>query len=116
MAERRKTRRRHLLYYGRIYDERMYEQLGYLVDITETGMMMLSEKPFAVNESRKVRIEITDDVSSDKSYLTLSVRSIWCEPDIDPDHYNAGFEILEPSAEDIKVIKKIIEYYGFRDN
>ncbi len=45
MEERRKIKRRHLLYFGRVYDETARKLLGYLVDITESGFMLLSEEP-----------------------------------------------------------------------
>ncbi len=116
MNERRKNQRQHLLYYGRIYDERMHEQLGYLIDITETGMMMLSERSFEVDKMQSVRIEVTDDLSTDKSYLTLKVKSIWCKPDINPENFNVGFEILQPTEEERQIIKRIVKSYGFRNN
>ena len=55
MAERRKIKRRHLLYYGRIYDDNVKNLLGYLVDITESGFMLLSEDPFPVGVTRQLK-------------------------------------------------------------
>ncbi len=115
MVERRKTQRRHLLYYGRVYDGDLRKQIGYLVDITEQGMMLLSEEPFPVGETRKLKLEITNDVD-EHPYLTFDAKSIWCEPDISPDHYTTGFEILELKPSDIQIINNIVRIYGFRDN
>ncbi|SRR5258708_6168625 len=115
MNERRKTKRRHLLYYGRVYDETAQEFLGYLVDITENGFMLLSEKPFPVDVTRRFKVEITEDVDP-HPYINFSAKSLWCEADIDPNHWDTGFEILEIKPADRQIIQKIVEYYGFRDN
>jgi PilZ domain len=115
MAERRKIKRRHLLYYGRIYDDNVKNLLGYLVDITESGFMLLSEDPFPVGVTRRLKLEVTDDVGAGP-YINFTVKSIWCEPDIDPSRFDTGFEIEEIKPGDKELISTIIEKYGFRDN
>ncbi len=111
MAERRKIDRQHLLYYGRVYNDAVQKMLGYVVDITEGGFMLLSDEPYPVNETRWIKIEITDDIDK-KPYLRVKARSIWCEPDIDPSHYNTGFEIVDLKPDDRKLIRAIIEKYS----
>jgi hypothetical protein len=115
MEERRKTKRRHLLYYGRVYDETAQKLLGYLVDITESGFMLLGDEPFPVGETRRFKLEITEDVGK-RPYINFSAKSIWCEPDIDPSHSNTGFEITEIKPGDKELVLAIVEKYGFRDN
>lgn len=115
MTDRRKTKRRYLLYYGRVYDETAQKQLGYLVDITEHGFMLLSEEPIPVGEIRRLKLELTLDISKGP-YMNFTVKSLWCEADIDPNHYDAGFEIIEIKPKDVKIIQEIIQVYGFRDN
>jgi hypothetical protein len=114
--ERRKTKRKHLLYYGRVYDEKGQKQLGYLVDVTERGFMLLSDETFPVGQSRRFKVEITTDINQERPFLNLVAKSIWCEADIAPDKYNIGFEILGLNAGDAQVIQNIIQTYGFRDN
>ncbi|MBI3739816.1 MAG: PilZ domain-containing protein [Chloroflexi bacterium] len=115
MDERRKNKRKYLLYYGRVYDERAQSLLGHLVDITQQGLMLLSDQPFPVGVTQQIKLEVTDDLA-EQPYLSLTVKSIWCEPDVDPNHFNTGFEILALKPDDEQVIKMIIENYGFRDN
>ncbi|MGA7193499.1 MAG: PilZ domain-containing protein, partial [Anaerolineales bacterium] len=115
MEERRKNKRRHLLYYGRVYDENVQKLLGYLVDITESGFMLLSEELYPVDVTRRLKLEVTDDVGKGP-YINFTVKSIWCEPDIDPSHFDTGFEIIEIKPSDKELILSIVEKYGFRDN
>ena len=115
MNERRRTKRRYLLYYGRIYDETARKLLGYLVDITENGLMLLSDEPFPVGETGRFKLEVTDDIG-EHPFINFKAKSIWCEPDLDPSHFDTGFEIEEIKPSDKELISAIVAKYGFRDN
>jgi hypothetical protein len=113
--ERRRVLRRHLLYYGRVYDETAQEFLGYLVDITDHGFQLLSEKAYPLEQERRFKVEITEDLDP-HPYINFTAKSIWSEPDIDPHHFNIGFEISQIKPGDKEIIQKIVKSYGFRDN
>ncbi len=115
MAERRKTKRRQLFYFGRVYDENAQKLFGYVVDLNEDGFMLLSEEPFPVGESRRLKLEITEDIS-ENPYIIFTAKSVWCGPDIGPGHFNIGFEIEDIQPSDKALIASIVEKYGFRDN
>jgi hypothetical protein len=115
MEERRKVKRRHLLYYGRVYDENIRRLLGYLVDITENGFMLLSEDRYPVGITRRLKLEVTEDVGQGP-YIEFNAKSIWCEHDVDPSRFDTGFEIEDIKPSDKELIQTIIEKYGFRDN
>ena len=115
MEERRKTKRRHLLYFGRVYEENLQRLLGYLVDITGSGFMLLSEDQYPVGVSRRLKLEVTEDIGKGP-YILLTAKSIWSERDIDPTRFDTGFEIEDIKPADKELISAIIEKYGFRDN
>lgn len=114
MKEKRKIKRRYLLYYMRVYDETR-QQIGNLVDLTPKGAMLVSEHPLPIKTNYQLKLELSEDVA-DKPYLEFNARSLWCRPDVDPHFYNTGFRILDLSPEDVKIVNRIIEVYGFRDN
>ena len=115
MKDKRKISRRFLLYYMRVYDAGTQKQIGNLVDITPRGIMVGSEHPLPEGQTTRLRVEVTDEVT-DKPFLEFSAHSKWCEPDIIPNMFNTGFEILDLTPEDSKIIHHIIEEFGFRDN
>lgn len=115
MSERRRTKRKYLLYYGRVYDETEQKQLGYLVDITEEGFMLLSDNPIPVGAEHRIKLEVTTDIAP-SPFIRFKAKSVWSEPDIDPKRYNNGFVITELDPADKGVIDMIIKEYGFRDN
>jgi len=115
MQERRKVKRRYLLFYSRVFNAVTLDLIGHLVDITSGGAMLISEEPINLNTIYELRLELTKEVS-DKPYLDFSVKSMWGRPDIDPHYYDTGFQFINTSLADDQTIQKIIEVYGFRDN
>jgi hypothetical protein len=115
MKDQRKVKRRFLLYYMRVYDIETRQQIGNLVDITPEGAMLLCDNPIPEGKTMPLRLELSHEVS-DRPFLEFSARSKWCRPDVDPNRYNIGFEIVEIKKEDEKIINRIIKEFGFRDN
>ena len=115
MEDRRKSNRRFMLYYMPVYDNVTMHQVGNLVDITPQGIMIVSEHPIAEAREISMRLELTGDVAS-KSYMEFHVRSKWCRQDISPNLYSIGFVILDMAPEDVEIVQRIVETYGFRDN
>jgi hypothetical protein len=115
MKEKRKTKRRYLLCYLRIFDATTHQQIGDLVDITSRGIMIVSEHPFPEGQTTRLRMELTNDVAK-KPFMEFSAHSKWCEPYLTPNTYNTGFEILDLSPEDIEIVQCINEQFGYRDN
>jgi hypothetical protein len=115
MQDKRKLKRRYLLYYMRIYDGVSRQQIGNLVDITTMGIMIVGDHPIPAGQIAQLRMELTNEVS-EKPYMEISAISKWCEPDVTPDHFNTGFEIQNLAPEDAEIIQRINEGFGFRDN
>jgi hypothetical protein len=113
--DRRRVKRRYLIYYGRVFDETAQKLIGNLVDITDHGFMLLSDGPLPINQTHRYKLELTDDIAP-HPFINFTARSIWCEPDLDPDHYNTGFEMVDLKPKDAELIQAIVKKYGFRDN
>jgi hypothetical protein len=50
-----------------------------------------------------------DSELTDKKYLDFDARSLWCRNDLNPDFYDAGFELVNVSYKDFRSIEEIIE-------
>jgi len=113
MEERRRLDRRHIMFYSRVFDRKTGQLLGYLGNITGEGVMLISELPIDVQNIYLLRLDLPDDMYS-KPILNLKAKSVWCKPDIDPNFYTTGFQLLEANDEDLEIIEQIIDDYGFR--
>jgi len=94
MSEKRKLKRRHLLYYARIFKVKTHELMGNLVDITPEEVILVSEKTHPTDKPFRLLMELSDDIA-DKPFLELSAKSIWCRPDVDSYFHTTGFELLD---------------------
>ena len=112
--DRRKHKRRHVIFYSRVFNRNTGALLGHLMDITVEGLMLISETPIETGILYHLRMDLPEDVMA-KAFLRFDVHCLWCKPDINPAFYNAGFKVLNMAQEDIDLIENMIDEYGFRD-
>ncbi len=114
MIERRKIPRRLILFYSRVFDRRTGIFVGYLGEMNENGMMIISETPLKTNQVFPLRIDLPED-SYARPVLEFDAYSVWCERDTDPHFYNTGFRFLNIPEETRQIILQVIDDCGFRD-
>lgn len=114
MKERRKSERKPLAAYTKVYDLYGGEALGYLGDLTALGAMVISEKPMQKDMELTLAIELPELPNTKATRMTLPARVVWSEPDISPEFFNVGFEFKEVKPEQQTIIEAIIEHYEFR--
>lgn len=114
MQERRKLKRRYLMFYSRIFDRIDGSLIGYLSDITVEGMMVISEVPLETGITHKLRMDLPEDIFG-TSHLDLEAYCIWSHKDVNPNFFIAGFKLEELKPDEVKIVERIIESYGFRE-
>jgi hypothetical protein len=112
--DRRKLKRRYLMFYSRIFDRKTGSLIGYLSDITIEGMMIISEDPLQTGVVHKLRMDLPEDIFG-RGHLDFEAYCIWSHQDVNPNFYIAGFKLEELKEEDKGIVEKIIESYGFRE-
>jgi hypothetical protein len=112
--DRRKLKRRHVIFYSRVFDRNTGALLGHLMDITTEGLMLINEFPLITGITYHLRMDLPEDVMT-KAYLSFDAQCLWSRPDINPAFHNAGFKVLNMAQEDIDLIENMIDEYGFRD-
>lgn len=113
-AEKRAVKRRHLIYYLRVFDRRTDQILGHLVDITPEGAKLISESPIPTAERYQLRMMLPAEIFG-RDHLDFEAESLWSNQDINPDFYDTGFRLHRIEARDALVIAHLIDEYGFRD-
>ena len=115
MGDRRKVKRKYLMFYMRVYDVGTGKLLGHLVDLTAEGAMLISEHEVPAGQDFRLKMELSPDVSP-QPYLEFDAHSLWCQQDVNPQFYNTGFHVLSMTPENTAIVGRIVEAYGFRDN
>jgi hypothetical protein len=114
MENKRRLKRRHLIYYLRVFDLNNGQLIGHLVDITNEGIMLISEQPLTMDQVYHFKMMLPSEILS-KNELTFTALVVWCKKDVNPDFYATGFKLSDISNEDIVVIENLIHRYGFND-
>ncbi len=112
--DRRTIKRRHLIFYLRVFELDAEQPLGHVVDITAEGMMLISDQPIPIGQNHTLEIRLPD---TEGALKPMQFRAVcrWCDNDINPSFYDSGFEFLEKKSQDIETIRSLIEAYGFQD-
>ena len=114
MAEKRRLKRRHLIYYLRVFDRNDDQLIGHLTDITVEGMMLISEEPIKTNTVFQARMVLPTGIEGHKP-VNFDIGSVWCHRDVNPNFYATGFQLIDISPEDVETINSLIDEFGFRD-
>jgi len=112
--EQRRTTRRHLVFYSRVFDGMSSRVLGHLMDISSEGLMLLSDGPVEVNEEYRLRMRLPKKVSGSDEIVFGAV-SRWCRQDENPDFYVIGFQIQDMNDETRRSVADLIEEFGVQD-
>lgn len=112
MEEKRKFKRRHLIFYLRVFNRNNNNLIGYLVDITPEGVMLISEDPIKTNITFQFKMDLPTGIGKLKQ-LDFEAKSIWCKTDINPNFYDTGFQLLNVASNDIEIIENLIDSFGF---
>jgi hypothetical protein len=114
VKERRKLKRRHLIFYLRVFNNETEELIGYVVDITPKGIMVISDKAMAINKTYLFRMDLPTEIGESR-HLHFKVKSAWCSNDVNNDFWDTGFQLIDVSPTDIKIIENLIGKFGFQD-
>ena len=115
MDEHRKETRKKLMAFTPVYDSNQNTLLGYVEDLTLSGILVIGENQVEANNERNLRIDFPIVLPNPMSaQITLPARVVWCRPDKSPQYFNIGFEFMEVKPEHEKIFRAILKKYQFR--
>ncbi|MBU1042968.1 MAG: PilZ domain-containing protein [Candidatus Omnitrophica bacterium] len=110
----RKIKRRHLIYYLRVYDAANDRLIGHIADISTDGIMIISESSIAPDKEFVLKMIMPQQLEGTKE-LMFKASSLWSKKDVNPDFYANGFKIQDINTADRELIEYLIDEFGFRD-
>jgi Tfp pilus assembly protein PilZ len=115
MDDRRKETRKKIMAFTLVYDERG-RLLGYLVNMTEQGAMVIGEKTLEINSQVTLKIEFPDELEgSFARKLVIAARVARCVPhEASSREFEIGFEFTKIKPEQTQIIEALLERYHFR--
>jgi hypothetical protein len=114
MKNKRRLKRRSLIYYLHVQERSSGRLVGYLVDISTEGLLIMTESPIEPGTTLDLKILLESEMSA-KQYLYFDARAVRCEKSINGTTYDIGCQLLNLAPEDFREIESIIDELGFRD-
>jgi len=112
-VEKRRRRRWELVFYLRVFDQSDNSLLGHVVDISEDGLMLMSEVPIELDKDFDLVLEMPESDRKGRKKISLKAHSIWKSSDANPDLIDTGFRLVEPEKNSIDAISNLIEELQF---
>jgi hypothetical protein len=114
MSDHRKESRKKLMAFTPVYDLLRKTLLGYVGDLTPQGVMVVGEKMVEINKRLTLGIDFPESLPEMPAVrLVVSARAAWCRVSDGP-QFNIGFEFMDASPENVRVIEAVMRRYQFR--
>ena len=112
--EKRKIKRRHIIYYLKVFDSETDLLLGQLVNITTDGFQMVGEEPIAPGIGLDLKMQLPEKIHN-KKIINFNAECMWCKRDVNPSYFSTGFEYRDISKDDLNIINSLIYDFSFHD-
>ena len=112
MDRKRESERRDLKVFLKVYDDKTNQQLGYVVNVTDKGIMITHAQPIDVIADFQLKLALSAEIKGKKE-LHFTAQSRWTGKDSESDFYNTGFQFIDPSPPDPKIIESLIQDFCF---
>jgi len=115
MNNHRKESRKKLMAFTPVYELLHKTLLGYVGDLTLQGVMVIGEKPVEINKHLILGIEFPESLPEMRATrVAISARVARCQQEDNGKYFDIGFEFIEVSPENTRVIEAILDRYQFR--
>lgn len=115
MDDNRREGRKNLQAFTPVYSLRPKTLLGYIEDLTLRGAMIIGEKMVEEGKQMTLSIEIPGDVSEATiPHIAIPARVAWCKKEERSTYFRTGFEFVDLSSENEKIVEAILRRYTFR--
>jgi len=111
MQDKRKLKRRAMLYNLEIHDAETGEPAGWLIDINAEGIKVSGERPFTKNQHLELVIKIPEEIMG-KTAIPFSARVRWCMPDANQQFMAAGLQLEKIATDDYETLIGFMAKYA----
>jgi hypothetical protein len=112
MLTNRRIDRLQLHYFLQVFNRLTDKPIGFLGNVSEDGLMLISQLPMMVDVDFELRLKIP---MADGTLVPvdLTATCLWSREDINPQHYDSGFKVSEASREYPQLINSLLLYFSF---
>ena len=108
MHEKRKVPRKRAPEKITVYDQATENAIGQVVNLSTGGMLLISDHPIPVESVFQFRVALPGPIEGAVS-LNFGAESLWDSPAMDENYYWTGFQIIDISESDSRILEILIE-------
>ena len=112
--EKRVIKRHQLPYYLEVYNRITKKPLGYIVNISPQGMMLVSNSQTLTHAIFNMYMMLPEAINGHKR-IDFDALSQWCKPDVTPGYYDTGFSFTKVPPELAELVEALKDYFTFKD-
>ncbi len=112
MFTERRIERHQLPYFLQVFNRLTDKPIGFLGNVSEEGLMLISQLPMMVDVDFELRMKIP---GPDDTFHAIDITAtcLWSHEDVNPQHYDSGFSVLQASEEYGQLINILLHYFSF---
>lgn len=108
----RRIERHQLPCFLQVFNRLTDKPIGYLGNVSEDGLMLISQLPMMIDVDFELRLKIPGP-EGDVHAVDLTATCLWSHEDINPQHYDSGFRVSQAPAEYGRLIDALVNYFSF---
>ena len=112
MYKDRRIERHQLPYFLKVFNGINDRPIGYLGNVSENGLMLISQLPLMVGADFDLHLKIPSDQGPQQN-IKLKARCLWCHEDVTPQHFDAGFSLLWAPPDYGELVSALRQYFCF---
>ncbi|MGR3888952.1 PilZ domain-containing protein [Pseudomonas sp. 1152_12] len=112
MFTHRRIERHQLNYFLQVFNRLTDKPIGFLGNVSEDGLLLISQLPMMVDVDFELCLKIP---GADGEFQTIDITAtcLWSHEDINPQHYDSGFNVIQASEEYGQLITALLNYFSF---
>jgi hypothetical protein len=112
MLNERRIERHQLPYYLQVFNRYTDRPMGCLGNVSEQGLMLISDLPILVGADFQLRLKVPDGKSGLYN-IDIDASCLWCQEDETPRVFDSGFRLQAAPAEYFVLIQALQRYFSF---
>jgi hypothetical protein len=112
MLNERRIERHQLPYYLQVFNRYTDKPMGCLGNVSEQGLMLISELPVLVGADFQLRLKVPDGKSG-LNIIDINASCLWCQEDETPGIFDSGFKLQAAPVEYHQLIQALQHYFSF---
>jgi len=108
----RRIERHQLPYFLKVFNSVTDKPIGFIGNVSEDGLMLISQLPMMVGAEFGLRLKIPIGDGCHQ-VIDLWACCLWCHEDATPQHFDAGFTLLRSPPEYGQLVSALHAYFSF---